>query len=134
MIQPLICREHPGLEHFPTELVQFARRQIVNAALHKGDELRSEGRYPMLVPLRAIEVDQDNNPRGEEMELVTRDISATGIGMIYTEKIEAKRMAIQFLMAGTEVNLVVDVVWSGALGPFYGAGGKYIEKLDEFVV
>lgn len=116
----------------PQELVDFARRQVVNAILYKGDERRREQRQPMLMPVRAVEVDEDNDPIGLPFELITRDISSNTIGLIYTDPIDAERMVIQFSIAGTDVVLVTETIWSGPLGPFYGCAGRYIDKLDLF--
>jgi hypothetical protein len=118
--------------HLPDELVAFARRQIVNATLYKGDERRGEGRHHMLLPIRAVAVDQANRPTGEPFDLVSRDISASGISLVHTETIRDERMAIQLRIAGETVNVVIDVVWSEPLGPFYGAGGEFRDKLDQF--
>lgn len=121
-----------GTEGLPQELVDFSRRQIVNATMYKGDERRREGRHPMLLPVLAVEVDEDNYPIGEPFQLVTRDVSASAVGLVYTRRITAKRLAIQFTIAGTQVTLIVAVVWSNPLGPFYGAGAKFLQKLTEF--
>ena len=124
------CPEEIG--HLPKELVDFARRQIVNATMFKGDERRNEGRHYMLLPVRVVPVDPFNQPTGAAYDLVTRDISASAISMLHTEQIVDQRLAIQLRIGGEIVNVVIDVVWSEPLGPFYGAGGEFREKLDRF--
>ena len=116
----------------PQELVEFARRQIVNVVLYKGDQRRREGRHHMMLPVRAVPVDEHNDPSGAEFKMITRDISATAIGLLHTEPILAQRLALQFSIVGTEVIVVVDVAWSRPLGPFYGAGGRFVTKLVKF--
>ena len=127
--------EYPAsIDSLPKELVDFARRQIVNATMYKGDERRQEDRHMMMLPVRAVRVDENNQPLGETFDLITRDVSASAIGLIHSQRIHGKRLAIQFVMAGTEVNLVIDIAWSGPMGPFYGAGGPFVERLDQFPV
>ena len=116
----------------PKELVDFARRQVVNAILYKGDERRREERQPMMVPVRAVEVDHNDRPLGAPFDLITRDISSNTIGLIYTEPVEAERMVVEFSIAGTTVTLVIETIWHGPLGPFYGCAGRYIDRLDSF--
>lgn len=116
----------------PPELVDFARRQVVNAILYKGDERRREERQPMMVPVRAVEVDENNCRLGNPIDLITRDISSNTIGLIYTEPLEAERLVVEFSIAGTTVTLVTESIWSGPLGPFYGCAARYIDRLTEF--
>jgi hypothetical protein len=118
--------------HLPKLLVDFARRQIVNATLYKGDERRNEGRHHIMLPVRAVPVDSYNRPIGDEFDLITRDISATAISLLDTAQIVDGRLAIQLRIAGEDVNVVIDVVWTEPLGPFYGAGGEFRDKLDHF--
>ena len=120
------------ISHLPKELVDFARRQIVNATLYKGDERRNEGRHHMMLPVRAVAIDANNHSTGETFDLITRDVSASAVSLFHSEKIVDKRLAIQLRIAGEEVNVVIDVVWSEPLGPFYGASGEFREKLDQF--
>ena len=126
------AQSQSAIKTLPKELVDFARRQVVNAMFFKGDERRREGRYPMMLPVRAVQVDADNKPLGECFDLITRDMSSTGISLIHTDPIQGDRLAIHFFIAETEVNLVIDIVWSRELGPFYGAAGRFVVKLDQF--
>ena len=121
-------------DNLPQELVDFARRQVVNAIMYKGDQRRREERQPMLVPVRAVAVDEENQPVAEPFNLITRDISSNTIGLIYTDPMDAERMVVQFSIAGTDVTLVIETVWSGSLGPFYGCAGRYVDRLDEFPI
>jgi hypothetical protein len=120
------------INHLPKELVDFARRQIVNAILNKGDERRDEGRHHMMLPVVAVPIDLDNQPAGAAFDLITRDISASAISLIHSEKIVGQRLAVQLRIARETVNIVIEIVWSEALGPFYGAGGEFRDKLDYF--
>lgn len=120
------------IKTLPRELVDFARRQVVNAMLYKGSERRREGRYPMMVPVRALWLDDHYEPIGGHFDLITRDMSASAIGLLHTEPLEGERMAIQFVIADTKVNMVIDMIWNREMGPFYGAAGRFVTRLDAF--
>lgn len=123
---------HGDFDAIPRELVDFARRQVVNAKLYKGDERRREIRHPMVAPVRIVAVDDKNQVIGEPFDLVTRDISASGIGLIHSEEITGDRFAIHMSLAQTDVYMAIAITWTAPLGPFYGAAGWYIERLDRF--
>ena len=116
----------------PRELVDFARRQVVNAMLYKGDERRREGRYPMMLPVRAVWVDDNDEAVGESFELITRDVSSTGIALLHTQPLDGERLAIQFSIADTLVNMVIEMIWDREMGTFHGAAGRFVVKLDQF--
>ena len=116
------------------ELADFARRQYVNARLYKGEERRIEGRHMMMMPVWVVPVNSDNEATGEPIQIITRDISSRGIGLYHEAPINDDRLAIQFEIADTEVNLVIDLLWMRPMGPFYGSAGSYAEKLDQFPV
>jgi hypothetical protein len=86
----------------------------------------------MMLPVVAVPIDLDNQPTGAAFDLITRDISASAISLIHSENIIDQRLAVQLRIAGETVNIVIEIVWSEALGPFYGAGGEFRDKLDYF--
>jgi len=123
---------HGNLATIPPELVDFARRQVVNALMYKGDERRREARMPMIIPVRMVVVDDDNQPLGEPLQAVTRDVSNSSIGLIHIDPLQGERFAIEMSLAQTDVVMIIALMWTGAMGPFYGTAGRFIEKLDEF--
>ncbi|MEE2937892.1 MAG: hypothetical protein VYA84_18040 [Planctomycetota bacterium] len=120
--------------NLPQELVDFARRQVVNASMYKGDRQRRAERQPMLLQVLAVAVDAKNQPLGETFNLITRDISRNTIGLIYTEPLDAYRLVVQFSLAGTDVTLATELVWSRSMGPFYGCACRYVDRLDHLPV
>ena len=123
---------HGDFTTIPQELFDFARRQVVNALLYKGDERRREGRHPMVVPVRMVAIDEANRSLDEPFQVVTRDVSTNSIGLIHFDEFEGDRFAIHLSLAQTDVFMAIELIWSGEMGPFYGAGGRYVEKLSEF--
>ncbi len=114
------------------ELVDFARRQLVNATMYKGDERRREERHPMMLPVLVVPVDEDNQPIDDPLEVIARDVSPTSVGLIHSDPIRHERLAIHMTLAGTDVDLVIALTWKCHLGPFYGSAGTYVEKLSRF--
>ncbi len=67
---------------------------------------------------------------GDPFVVVSRDISAKAIGLVHSERVDETLLALQMFLADEEVNLVAEVLWCKALGPYYYLGGKFIRKLD----
>jgi len=120
----------------PNETVSFAKRQIRDAQFYKlfdrRIDRRSETRHSMAVPVLVQPVDEQFNPVGESFAVVTRDLSATGIGLIHSRPIDHKLLALQLQLAGEEVNVIVEVAWCKPMGPFEYLGGRFISRLERF--
>ena len=130
MSAPLI--DPPVLRQAPAELVSFVERHIRDAQPYADKERRSERRYLMVLPVTAQPVDQQYVAIGAPLAVVTRDISPKGIGLVHTEPIDRTLLALQMSLADEEVNLVADVHWCRALGPFYYFGGEFVKRLQGF--
>lgn len=113
----------------PTELVSFVERHIRDVGVYRGAERRSDRRCLMVVPVTAQPLDDQLSAVGRPFVAVTRDISPTGIGLVHSAPIDETLLALQMFLADEEVNLVVEVVWCRALGPFYYFGGDFVAKL-----
>jgi hypothetical protein len=116
----------------PRELLSFVERQIRNAPRHTGPERRSENRYLMAVPVLVQPVDKKHNPIGDAFAAVTRDISPTAIGLVHTEEVAHRLLAIQMRLADELVNVIVELLWCEPLGPFEYLGARFVAKLDSF--
>jgi hypothetical protein len=115
----------------PAELVSFVEQQIRSARPYTGLERRSDKRRLMAMPVLVQPVDEQSNAVGVPFAAMTRDISASGIGLIHTEPIERGRLALRLSFADKEVDLVATVVWCRSLGPFYYAGANFVSKWGE---
>jgi hypothetical protein len=116
----------------PAELVSFVERQIRRAPPYTGVERRMDKRHLMAMPVLVQPVDEQSNAVGVPFVAMTRDISPKGIGLVHTEPIERGRLALRMSLADEEVNLVAEVEWCRALGPFYNVGASFVSKLGEF--
>jgi hypothetical protein len=122
------------LQKLTQELSDFAKRQFLNSTVYKGGERRQDKRHTMAIPVVIVRLNDENQPVGDPIEVITRDVSPTSIGFFHNEPLDADRLAVNLKLADTEVNLVVLMEWRADAGPFYGMGGAYIEKLDAFPV
>lgn len=131
--QMMLDTDLPSLTgNLPKELVDFARRQLVNSMHYRGGERRSRTQHVMMIPVVVVGLDEDNQPVGEPFEVISRDVSPTSIGLFHTDETEQPRIAIHMNLVDTEVNLIVELKWRRPMEPFYGSGGEYVEKLDRF--
>jgi hypothetical protein len=115
----------------PAELVSFVEQEIRKARPYKGLERRSDKRYLRAMPVLVQPVDEQSNAVGLPFVAMTRDISASGIGLVHTEPIEHEMVALRMSFPGKEVDLVATVVWCRSLGPFYYAGANFVSKWGE---
>ncbi|EMI55016.1 hypothetical protein [Rhodopirellula sallentina] len=114
------------------QLVAFARRQFVNATIYKGRQRRREGRFAMMIPVIGVAIDDQDHPIGEPFDMITRDVGSKSVGLIHENPMAHQRIAIHMVVAGAEVDVSVALMWRGPLGPFYGSGGVYLDRLDRF--
>jgi hypothetical protein len=122
----------PNVPKPPAELVSFVKRRLRDGHFQRDVDCREEERHLMLVSVLAQPVDEQYRAMGKPFALVTRDISKKGIGLVHTEAITDNLLAVQMSLAGEEVNLVVRLLWSKPLGPFYYLGGEFVAKLASF--
>jgi hypothetical protein len=106
--------------HPSASLVAFVKRQVRNAQLQAGPERREELRQMIVVSAIVQPVDENHQPIGEPVAMVTRDITARGVGLVHEEPLWHERVAIRLDAEGLDVNeiLIADVVWNRPLGPF----------------
>jgi hypothetical protein len=116
----------------PKELFDFAKRQVFNTKSRQGGERRVCERDAIAVPVVVQPVDKRLMPVGGAFHVVTRDLSPKGVGLVHLVPIPGESLALHMVLANTEVNLLVRVVWRGPLGPFYGTGAEFTSKLQHF--
>jgi hypothetical protein len=116
----------------PPELVSFVERYVRKAAPQTHNDRRRGPRRLMVVPVRAQPVDEEFHPIGDSFDVVTRDISPQGIGIVHTHRVHHKRLALQLRIMDKEINFVVEVAWCKAMGPYEYVGGRLVAKLDRF--
>ena len=114
------------------ELVAFAKRQVVHAKIRRGIERRAEPREMIVIPVLVQEVNDDLAPIGEPIDVVTRDLTSRGAGLVHYAPISENKLVLQMCLDNELVNVVSRVAWRKPLGPFFGTGVEFIDRLEEF--
>ncbi len=112
----------------PAELVSFVERHIRSARPYTGLERRSDKRRLMAMRVLVQPMDEESREVGVPFTAMTRDISPKGIGLVHTEPIEHKLLALRMSLEGKEVDLVAAVLWCRTLGSFYYAGANFVSE------
>ena len=80
-----------------------------------GAERRENQRHPLSETLIVQPLDDDLQPQGEEFRVITRDVSAYGIGFVHSEPIEQSHLRIG-IPDRTNTELLVEVKHCSAVG------------------
>jgi hypothetical protein len=118
--------------HPSASLVAFVKRQVRNAELFAGPERRADLRQLIVVPAIVQPVDAQCQPIGEPVAMVTRDITAKGVGLVHEEPLWHERVALRIdpdRLEDTEI-LIADVVWNRPLGPFCSIGCEVVARIE----
>ena len=113
---------------FPSQaLLRFAERQSRIASV---TERRSEGRHFIAEPVSVQFLDANMQPTGSPRVAVTRDISPSGIGLLFEGATEHDLAAVQLSIDGEDVRLLIEVRWRRLMEPFEYAGGQILQEID----
>jgi hypothetical protein len=112
------------------QLANFIRDLTADA--YEGPDRRIEQRYPLLVSVQAQAIDADGNRTGVPISGISRDLSASGISILTVTPIAGRRVALR--MSRKDVGMIeilLDVVRSRAIGPFFETAGRFIADPTE---
>ena len=112
-----------------SELVEFAKRRIVHARLREACECRVETREMVVIPVLVQPLDHALQPWGATLEAVTRDLTAEGAGLLYFSPMQCDHLALQMHLDDEVVDIIARVAWRSPLGPFYGTGVHFVERV-----
>ncbi|MDZ4817951.1 MAG: PilZ domain-containing protein [Planctomycetota bacterium] len=111
----------------PSGIYQFILRTL--DCLPCQIELRARQRYLMTCTVVVVPLDDDGLPADAPFKCVTRDISTTGICLVHTRIVRARRLAVEFSNAdGSTLNTIVEVTRCQSVGPFYRIGGVFVSR------
>lgn len=113
-------------------MMAFVQRQVRDGHSHVRGDRRAEPRSSVVVPVKARAVNPQFKPIGPTFNLVSRDLSPKGIGLVHDYPIACDLLALQMQLNEEEINLVIRQRWIQDLGPFYYVGGEVVAKLDAF--
>jgi hypothetical protein len=123
-INPLPARPHPQEEQ--RRVIAEAVRRLVEGhrARAAGDDRRREDRAEFVHPVKVRTED------GRELQLLSRDLSPTGIRLIGTRSLLGQKVRVLLPPAGDAgpCTLLVRVLWTAAVGDdLYENGGTFLE-------
>ena len=115
------CITHPA-----EELLEVARALTLVA-----HEQRLSPRTAVALPVTAVRLDEEDTPVGEPFYLATTDISANGIGMMYTEHLSHQRLMLTIHKGdGRHLRLVAEVVRCDGVNGLFKVGARLLARLS----
>jgi hypothetical protein len=99
-------------------------------------ERRSDTRLPFQRPVEVVALGDHGEPIASTIGPIiayTRDISASGVGLLHDQPIPSKRVLVNFEMLGGEtIGLVVALTWSRYVGDFWhSSGGRLVGVVSQ---
>jgi hypothetical protein len=119
----VLCDPDPAMVAFVERQVRAIRRSRTE------DDARDEDRFLMVFPVIVQPLSTDYEAIDEPFVVVSRDISQQGIGLVHSQRIDQRLLALNMTLAGEIVNVAVKVRWCQELGPFYYIGARFVAKL-----
>ncbi len=114
----------------PNRVANFIRRVVRGEKFLNGSEHRLSVRYPVTMPVKAMPLNDQHLPDGEEFLGVTRDISEGGLSFYHLKPLEARYLKLELVNTiGMEEHLhaVMEVLRCRETGPLYEIGGRFVE-------
>ncbi|MCA9218083.1 MAG: PilZ domain-containing protein [Planctomycetales bacterium] len=108
------------------DVKDFVLNVLLLEARDAENERRAHGRIPFFQPAR-ITLDGDDEPR----TAFTRDIEASGIGLLHQFQVDAGRVTVELNVPdGGTIRLLVDIPWCIPCGEgWYISGGTIAEAV-----
>jgi hypothetical protein len=117
-----------SLLHPPKAIAAFIG-QLTSGVFIPGKERRKEPRYAVAIIVEVQPLDKDFQPAGDVFRVVTRDISASGIGILDSRPVDCKYLAVQLTNPeGEQMQMVMEVLRCQRLGNIYDIGGRFITR------
>lgn len=116
----------------PDAIADYVKRQIQRSKPSVVREMRAQKRFDLGEPMLLMPLDENFEPIGETVEVVARNISTGGVGVLHTRSITAKFAAVQLSMPnGSELKMIAEVLRSTPTGMFYDVGMRFVAKIDD---
>ena len=120
----LSLQEQQDESAVPPEMLCFVNR--LSAELPPSHAPGDHACHPFIVPAEVQPLDANLNPCGTPFRAVTRDLSVTGLGLVYTRAIDDKYLQVTIRTTTGVKSLTVEVAGCRSLGAFYDIGGKFV--------
>lgn len=97
----------------------------------EGRERRAYARYVVALPTVVQPLDEQMQPFGKPFNGATRDISAGGIRLIFSQPVTNRFLGIRVMLPdGSDFELLVEVLRCVPLGSYYDVAGEFVTQSD----
>jgi hypothetical protein len=108
-------------------------------------ERRAEKRYDYFTMVMVTPLDADLQPSGDPFPALTRNISASGIGLVHSRPIYGPFVTLDLVHGDSTINVIVEILrcnqlvcgdqrWGGFaiddMCTYYESGGKFVMDVD----
>ena len=108
-----------------TEIESFVSR-LAREYFMDGPDRRVEPRLRVTLPVNLQPLDDDLNPLGYRSRAVTRDISASGIGLVCQDPVNASYLMLSLpTPAGESLEVVAKVLRCRPVGYYFDVGCQF---------
>ena len=113
----------------PDAVLDFVRRAVKDNQDAIYSEQRRVQRMELGIPVLAKPVDSNHKTIGPCVEMYARNISAGGLGVIFTRAIRDRYLAVQLTTKnGDSLKMIAEVIRCRPMGRFYDIGLKFIAR------
>lgn len=91
-------------------------------------ELRRHPRWPLMMSIPVVKLDDDLFPVGDEFTVISRNLSPGGIAIVHKRPLEGKLAVLIELPESGHVQLLMEIVRSKKVGPLYEMGGAFFDR------
>jgi hypothetical protein len=114
----------------PRSLVAFVTKLL--AEDYKGPQRRAFKRFPVILPVVAIPLDDKFQSRGMAFTAITGDISTAGLRLFSTRAASSKFLAVELTPnSGQDIQVVLQVLRCKLIGRFYEIAGYLVARTGD---
>lgn len=117
------------IQRMPDAVQEFIQRAIKVSQTALYSEQRTVRRIELGIPVLVRPVDDRHQPTGPFVEMYARNISAGGLGVVFTRAIRDRYVAIQLTTkSGDTLKMIAETVRCRPMGRFYDIGLRFVAK------
>lgn len=114
------------LWHQPEAVARFVGELMRDVRVPSKDR-RSEARCRITAPALLQSIDEQGRPVGAPHEVMIRDISPSGIGIIGSQQLRTRYFALQLTTHnGDRFHVIVEALRDRRIGAYHDIGGRFI--------
>jgi PilZ domain len=109
------------------EAGQFVQRLVHDKTHYSGPERRHSPRYPLVVPVSVMPLDEQFRPAGTLYRAVTRNISGSGVSILSHTRFQAKYLSLLLVNSSADyLEVIVHVARYNMVGPMHEYAGPFV--------